>query len=444
MLAANGTIDPVWQMRIADSVEAGMTPPELTQWQTNGLSAVVPAATVEGSKLFANFLGYIFSVNLTTGKLLWRSASFHHVKLFAMQNQGPPIDASRFAIAASGDFLWSLGRDLRDQNFMAPFGLTCRRSNDGEMVWHSNDLPDYAQLDMVGPPLLVAGKLFIVAKGGMNPQNQQGLPQQYVLAIQPHDGKLLWKTEVGTFRQGQQQYMYYGMRDASPRRKLLYRAGAVYVDTHVGVLARLDADSGSLDWGYGYQTEAAQGGGRFFFFMGYSQQEESTTTSSPPLPKDEALLIKGAQSGHLCAIDPNRMKMLWDRPIAKSSRLLGADDQCVYLGGPELSAMDLKTRQLSWVTRLPNGKRRSTRAGSARRSLAADSAWCLRDRPEVGRGPPDFSRRSTSERREGDLFLTDQLLMSVSNRAISAYPRTTPSTLTMTRASNDSRTKLDL
>ena len=118
VLAANGTIDPVWQMRIADSVEAGMTPPELTQWQTNGLSAVVPAATVEGSKLFANFLGYIFSVNLTTGKLLWRSASFHHVKLFAMQNQGPPIDASRFAIAASGDFLWSLGRDLRDQNFI--------------------------------------------------------------------------------------------------------------------------------------------------------------------------------------------------------------------------------------------------------------------------------------------------------------------------------------
>ena len=163
---------------------------------------------------------------------------------------------------------------------------------------------------------------------------------------------------------------------------------------------------------------------------------ESTTTSSPPLPKDEALLIKGAQSGHLCAIDPNRMKMLWDRPIAKSSRLLGADDQCVYLGGPELSAMDLKTRQLSWVTRLPNG------SAEARVLVRPDALWQM-----TPRGVFEIDPKSGDVRRifrgvdlgaaGGDLFLTDQLLISVSNRAISAYPRTTPSTLTMTRASND-------
>ena len=44
--------------------------------------------------------------------------------------------------------------------------------------------------------------------------------------------------------------------------------GAIYVDTHVGVLARLDAESGELDWGYGYQTEPVQSQSRFFFFYG--------------------------------------------------------------------------------------------------------------------------------------------------------------------------------
>ena len=52
--------------------------------------------------------------------------------------------------------------------------------------------------------MLADGKLFVTAKTGPNPQQpqMQNQPQQLVLAIQPHDGKILWKTEVGTFRQG--------------------------------------------------------------------------------------------------------------------------------------------------------------------------------------------------------------------------------------------------
>ena len=66
---------------------------------------------------------------------------------------------------------------------------------------------------------------------------------------------------------------FYRYRCATPRpsRGSLYRAGAVYVDTHVGVLARLDADSGTLDWGYGYKTDAFQSMYRFFYY--YQPQE---------------------------------------------------------------------------------------------------------------------------------------------------------------------------
>ena len=126
------------------------------------------------------------------------------------------LDPSRFAIVASGESrLDASGGTLKDQNYLAPFRLTCRRAEGGEVVWQSTDLPDYAGLDLAGPPLLAGGKLFIAAKSQGNPQ-QQGQPQQIVLAIQPHDGKVLWKTEVGTFRQGQ-QYYYYGYREPSPQ-----------------------------------------------------------------------------------------------------------------------------------------------------------------------------------------------------------------------------------
>ena len=70
------------------------------------------------------------------------------------------------------------------------------------------------------------------------------------------------------------------MPDTSPQPRLVYRAGAIYLDTHVGVLARLDAESGALDWGYGYKTAPFQSGYRFFY---YYQPQEPQAVGGPPL-----------------------------------------------------------------------------------------------------------------------------------------------------------------
>ncbi len=207
---------------------------------------------------------------------------------------------------------------------MAPFQLTCRRADNGEVVWKSSDLADYAAFEPVGMPLLADGRLFLAARSQQNPQQpqpqgpNQGQPQQVVLAIQPHDGKVLWKTEVASLRQGQQMYFYMNARDTTPQPRLSYRSGAVYVDTQQGILARLDADSGALDWGYGYQTDPVQSMYRFW----YNPSQDPAVAPGPPLSSGEAMLIKGAQSGRLYALDPDRMKVLWERPITKASRLL--------------------------------------------------------------------------------------------------------------------------
>jgi outer membrane protein assembly factor BamB len=414
-------VEPAWQLRLADSIEAGMTPLELNQWRSNTLSVAVPAVAVDGHHLYVNYLGHIMALDLNDGKMLWRTGSFHNLELLAMQPIGQMLDPSRFAIVAAGEHALVLGRDLKDPNFMAPFQLTCRRADNGEVVWKSPDLADYAALEPVGTPLLADGKLFLVAKTQPNPQQpqMQGQPQQVVLAIRPHDGKVLWKTEVGTFRQGQQMFFYGPMRDTSPQPRVLYRSGAVYVDTHVGVLARLDADSGVLDWGYGYQTDAFQSMYRFFF---YYQPQEPTVGPGPPLSSGDALLIKGMQSGRLYAIDPDRMKVLWERPITKASRLLGTDDRAAFLGGAELSAMDLKSRALLWATRLPGGSVES------RVLVRPDGLWQLTSRGIYEVDPASGDVRRIFRGKDlgsagGDLLLTDRWLLAISNRTISAYPR---------------------
>ena len=414
-------VEPAWRMDFAASVTAGMTPLELEQWEKNSLSHAVPAVAIEGTTLYANYLGSIFALDMTTGKMRWRSGSFHNLDVYAGGDQARMVDSSRYAIVAAPDAVWDLGRDLRDSNYQASSILTCRRPETGEVIWKSPDLPGLAGVALQGTPLLARGNLYLAGKAASSTNQDIGM-KQVVVAIRPHDGKLLWKAEVGTVREAQ-RYYYYNAADTTPQPRLAYRNGSIYIDTHAGLLVRLDAESGGLDWGYGYPTELVQSQPRFFvFFGGRGQEQEPATVGGPPLLVGDAVLVKGAKSGQICAIDPDRMKKLWDRPIAKSARIIGLDDKMLYLGGPDLGALDRKTRTLLWSTFLPGG------SGESRVLVRPDGLWQLTPRgifavdPATGRVRGIF-RGDDLGASGGDLLLTDRWLMAISNRTITAYPR---------------------
>ncbi len=412
-----------WTVRLSDTVEAGMTPAELAQWRSNLLSAAVPAATVAGPRLLVNYLGFVLAFDLATGKMLWRSSSFHDLDVPAMQGQAQMLDKSRFAVAASADHVWDVSRDLKDPNYNASFRLTCRRASGGELLWRSSDLPDYAGIEPYGAPLLAGGRLYLAARGPGDPQ-QGGMPQQMVLAIQPGDGKLLWKTAVGTLKQGNDYYYYYAP-PAEPTPRLLLDAGTLYLDTHAGVLARLDAETGALDWGFGYPTEAAGMGMNRFMIFDEMPSAGGESAGGTPQRSGAAMLIKGAKSDRLKAIDPDRMTALWDRPLGKASRLLAVLGRLAIIGGPELGAIDLDSRKLLWATRLPDG--------SANQAVLVrpGGIWQLTPRGifEVDPANGDVRRIFRGDdlgSAGGDLLLTDSRLLAVSNRAICAYPRGGP------------------
>src|SRR5262249_32635616 len=158
----------------------------------------------------------------------------------------------------------------------------------------------------------------------------------------------------------------------------------------------------------GYQTEPVQGD-RFFFFWGMDQPKESSA-SSAPLRSGEALFVKGAKSERIYALDPDRLKLLWDRPLAESARLLGADDPAVFLGGAEISALERRTHQLVWATRLPGGSR------EGRLLVRPDGLWQLTPRgifeldPRSGRVRRIFRGDDTGAD-GGDLYATGRLLL---------------------------------
>ena len=414
-LKLDSSIEPDWMVPIADSIEAGMTAAELNQWRSSPLSDATPSSSIDGSRLHVNFLGHILAIDLETGKLLWRSAAFHNLETLVNQPGARMTNPEQFTILAREEFLWCATRDLKDQNYNASFQLECRRTEDGEIVWKSSDLPELAPFEPTGAPLWNDGTLFVAAES----QQNQPLPGQWVLAIRPRDGKLIWKTQVGSFRQSRQRF-YYGQRQPTPRPRLLLDAGSLYIDTQIGVLARLDADSGTLEWGFGYQTAPTQG--EIHFFSPY-QQTQSATTGGGPISLGDSLLVKGAQSSRLYVVDPNRMTLEWERAIGKSARPLGADERSIYLGGDDLGSLDIQTRNLSWATRLPGG------SGLGSVLVRPDGIRQMTPRgvfeiaPETGDVRTILRGADLGSAAGGDVLLTAERLITVSNRAIAAYPR---------------------
>jgi outer membrane protein assembly factor BamB len=101
--------------------------------------------------------------------------------------------------------------------------------------------------------------------------------------------------------------------------------------------------------------------------------------------------------------------------------LVGAVDNLIVLGGPELSALDLKTKTLLWATPLPGG------SADGKILVRSGGIWQLTPRgifeidPRTGRVRKIF-RGDDMGADGGDLYLTDRLLVAVTNRTVSAYP----------------------
>ncbi len=368
-----------------------MTPAELTQWESNALSAVVPATTIDGSTLYVNYLGYIFAVDLKTGKMLWRSASFHHLEVLGVAAIRPQVDTSRFAIAARANTSGCLARDMKDQNFFAPFQLICRRADNGEIVWKSPDLPDYAPVSTWS-----ACRSWPTASCSSRPRPRQtrckvrACRSSSCWRSSPTMGKSSGRPRSARFARASNTSST-ACATTSPQPRLVYRAGAVYARHARRRAGPARRRIGRTRLGLRLQDRPVSDRDIASFI---TQAQEPQATGGNPLESGEAFLVKGMQSERLYAVEPNRMKVLWERPITKASRLLGVDDSAVYLGGAELSAVDLEDRgKLLWATRVPGGSMEGRVLVAARRPLAADVPRHLRARSQVGRRAADLSRQ---------------------------------------------------
>ena len=404
--------EALWQFRFFSPADAAIIAAMGNNWGWGmrfPISEMVPPAIADGERVYLNLLGYFIALDAKTGKLAWRSSRFHEVTQKLQQNQ--MISCEQYAMIVHQGTLWSVYRDPAQLGQQGqPFRIGRRDAKTGAEGWNSSTLPELQPWNMMGAPVPL-GDMVVVA--AVKPEQAT---EQYVLGIKADDGKLLWNTHVGTHQMDQSQ-MYY-KRSAQPA--IVGHGDKIYLETHAGALLELDSKTGAIVWGFQYDSEVQQ---NQWWWGG--DQNQSLTTVGAPVVVNGILYFKGMRSKRLNAIDLAGPSIAWTRPVNQSAMIIGVDSDRLYLGGEELMAIDLKSRDLKWSTKFPLG------TGWIRPLMTDHRLYQFTPRAvfEINKSNGDpvkpLFRGADLDSLGGTLQATPNLLITVSNVAITAY-RLTP------------------
>lgn len=419
--ALSASVKPLWQFRFFPTNDEGSEPSQglrmQQMWGGMVSSDLVPPVTVDQTHVYVNLLGYDLGVNLKDGKLAWRSGRFFD--LIQKAQQGGISSVEQYGLAKSSDRLWSVAIDPKSQNQNqgrgrgggGKFDIVARELATGKQLLSSAQIPELKDWSLRGKPV-AAGERIFVAAGKVNQEREL-----YVLALNAKDGKLVWSTQIGSYT-SEPNYYYYGQQERATQPSLLLNGDRLYVDSHAGTLVQLESVTGQIEWGLNYLSERQQGGGRFWSPYG---MQVARLTVSPPQMVNGVLYVKGMRSTQLYAVDPLRPKVLWHRPVPKVATLIGVDDKRVYLGGEEICAVDLATRKMQWSIQVNLGTTYSNPLMTDRRIYHFSNRGIYEIDKATGK-LAQLVRGADGESLGGEMLLTPNALLTISNLAITAYP----------------------
>lgn len=402
--------EPTWQFRFFTQADAQALASVGANWGWASrfpVTEMVPPVVVDDMRVYINLLGYHLALDRATGKLLWRSQRFHDLVQKVQQSQ--MHQPEQYQLVDGGDRLWSVYRDVTLLGQQGqPFRLSCWDKASGKEIWHSQSIAELANWSLMGRPWVMSDRVFITGTKRDQPT------ELYAMALKAEDGKLLWSTHLGTYQADPSQAWY--QRGSHPY--VVAHNSRVYVETSAGAVFELDSATGAVHWALPYESEVASTPYAWGWW-GYGP-EQKLVTSAAPLVAGGRLYFKGMRSQRLYALDLGGPRVLWKRPVNQSGMLVGIDEQRIYMGGEDLTAIDLGTQRLVWAARLPRG------TSWVRPVLTATRLYQFTSRGvfELDKLTGDkvrLFRGGDLDSLGGAVYVRDGLLLTVSNLSVTAY-----------------------
>ncbi|HVJ81520.1 MAG TPA: PQQ-binding-like beta-propeller repeat protein, partial [Planctomycetia bacterium] len=208
----------------------------------------------------------------------------------------------------------------------------------GKQKWTSSSVPAFATWPIMSPPLLVKDRIIYCSS------KQDRSTALHVVCVRRGDFKVLWTSEFGAHNFDANGYYYYYQM---PYARMVLVGDRLFVDTHNGAMAELDAQGGKVRWAYLYESEPPP---QPNYYYGYMPRKLSV---GPLLYHDGVLFQKGMRTSRLLALRIDGPAVEWKRPVDQSDLLHSCDGERLTLAGPEYGAYDRGAKALAWSVKLP-------------------------------------------------------------------------------------------
>ncbi len=400
---------PAWQVMFADDALNQALQAQIIQMGWNAgmvpLVGSAPASAVDGKRVYANWMGIVFAVDLQTGKLLWRTRKFSELLSRAQNLIQYRAEPDRYSVTVEGDRLYVTGMPLENPG---QYRLVCLNAQTGAVIWSSNTTAPI--LSIGGRPLIIDGTIYVAG------YNQNGA-ELSLLTFAADTGTLRSTFPLG---QAQPQQNRYNGGMTSRTCTLLHRGGMIYMLTNDGALLAVNTSGPRLEWAFTYEGPPPGFDPRF----GFGGEEMMQTAGMPgtAIIRDSVLYLKECGAGSLYAIDLAGPSLKWKRPApSRFDTIASVGEQSILCVGYDLSSIDLQSRAMKWSHRLPV----QNASMGVRQSDGSVYVY-------AGRGVYEFDaatgeaarifRGADRDSRGGTLLTTPERLIAVSNVAITAYP----------------------
>jgi len=377
---------------------------------TKGL---LPATVADEKRVYVNWLGIVYAVDIETGKMLWRTGKFTEVAANPSNFIHYGADLQRFTLSVVGEKVFVIvGRNSGGET---PYQLQCLNATTGKQLWKSDGV--------VALPYMMngVGGVGYILGGGSERGRDEGMQFR---ALNVETGKEEWKLTLG---KPQATTNYRGYRDLGTPTLVGTGGGdgIVYVATNNGALIAVNTSQRRIEWSFKHETRMAVP------YRGWDDEMGFGDPSGTLMMSDGVLYVKDAGGCVLYAVDPVEPRLLWKRPLDGGARIVAVEGQVAYLfgkgavGGAYFAALDFKSRDmLAWSEYL--GTERTNLVPLLMKDrvyfLTASGVAEIDPALPVGnihlRSTMRWGDRETSG---GRLLLAGNKLISVTDLAVSAY-----------------------
>ncbi|MCY2926643.1 MAG: PQQ-binding-like beta-propeller repeat protein, partial [Planctomycetota bacterium] len=201
----------------------------------------------------------------------------------------------------------------------------------GRLIWTTQGRPEWAALQILTEPAAMEDLVYVLAME----QNPEGVCAPYLVCLAGDEPKIVWKRKLATVSLREQPIAM-----ARHACGVALHQGAVYVSTNMGILAKCDARTGSLDWLRTYPAATAAETA-----AGHARREGSV-----PLVAGDLVYFAPRDHSGVIALDRQTGRLAWESLLVPSDQIVGLTGRSLVVrDANELAALDAATGEELWT-----------------------------------------------------------------------------------------------